>query len=50
MGLLSILIQWHEEDPVSLFEINRNNIIYSYQGNRNPYIDHPEYVQQYFVS
>lgn len=50
MGLLSILIQWHEEDSVSLFEINRNNIIYSYQGNRNPYIDHPEYVQQYFVS
>lgn len=50
MGLLSVLIQWHEEDPVSLFEINRNNIIYSYQGNRNPYIDHPEYVQQYFVS
>lgn len=48
MGVLSLLLQWHEADPVSDFEINRNNIIYSYQGNRNPFIDHPNYVQLYF--
>jgi len=29
---------------VDSFEINRNNVIYSYQKNRNPFIDHPEYV------
>ena len=44
-GKLSTLLQWHSSDPVDSWEINRNNIIYSnYQGNRNPYIDHPEYV------
>lgn len=48
MGVLSVLLQWHEQDPVSEFEINRNNVIYSYQGNRNPFIDHPEYVNYYF--
>ena len=34
----------HKQDPVDSFEINRNNIIYNYQENRNPFIDHPEYV------
>ena len=44
-GKLSTLLQWHEDDPVDDFESNRNEVIYSYQGNRNPFIDHPEYVQ-----
>lgn len=44
-GKLSTLLKWHQEDPVDNFERNRNEIIYSYQGNRNPFIDHPEYVQ-----
>jgi hypothetical protein len=48
MGLLNVLIQWHLEDPVDQFEINRNNIIFSYQGNRNPFIDNPSYVQLLF--
>ena len=40
-----ILIKWHKQDPVSAKEIAQNNYIYyNYQGNRNPYIDHPEYV------
>ena len=30
MGVLSILIEWHNSDPVSPFEIHRNNTIYSY--------------------
>ena len=41
---LSVLLAWHAADPVDAMELNRNDIIYGYQGNRNPFIDHPEYV------
>ncbi|WDT66903.1 endonuclease [Cloacibacterium sp. TD35] len=41
---LAVLLSWHSSDPVSQEEINRNNASYTFQGNRNPYIDHPEYV------
>ncbi len=41
---LKLLYQWHTQDPVSTKEIDRNNDVYMMQGNRNPYIDHPEYV------
>jgi len=41
---LNMLGEWSAADPVSQKEIDRNNAIYSIQGNRNPYIDHPEYV------
>lgn len=44
MGLLSVLIAWHEADPPDDFEIRRNDVIQSFQGNRNPLIDHPEWV------
>ena len=44
MGKLCDLVQWHLDDPVSQEEVIRNDIIYSWQGNRNPFIDHPEYV------
>jgi len=44
MGLLDILIDWNTQDPVDDFERNRNEVIYTYQHNRNPFIDHPEYV------
>jgi endonuclease I len=41
---LQLMMKWHMQDPVSQKEIDRNNAAYTYQGNRNPYIDHPEYV------
>ncbi|TYA55950.1 endonuclease [Formosa maritima] len=42
---LSILMTWHEMDPVSEKEMDRNNnIYYHHQGNRNPFVDHPEWV------
>ncbi|HEX2682592.1 MAG TPA: endonuclease, partial [Ferruginibacter sp.] len=41
---LKLLFKWHNLDPVSQKEIDRNNDIYMIQGTRNPYIDHPEYV------
>tara|TARA_B110000902_G_scaffold199286_1_gene226227 strand:- start:3529 stop:4134 length:606 start_codon:yes stop_codon:yes gene_type:complete len=37
----NIFLEWNQEDPVSDFERNRNDVIYSYQGNRNPFIDNP---------
>jgi len=46
LGKLSTLLAWHEADPVDSFEQNRNEVIYGYQGNRNPFIDHPEYAAQ----
>lgn len=42
---VDLLLEWHRQDPVSQREIDRNNAAYNYQGNRNPYIDHPEYVE-----
>ena len=41
---MTMLLRWSEEDPVSQKEIDRNNAVYGYQGNRNPFIDHPEYA------
>jgi endonuclease I len=43
---LDMLKRWHAQDPVSQKEIDRNNAAYSYQGNRNPFIDHPELVSE----
>ncbi len=44
LGKLCTLLEWHDNDPIDTFEIDRNNSIYEYQGNRNPYIDNPEWV------
>lgn len=50
-GNLEALIKWHYDDPVSKEEIYRNNVIFdNYQHNRNPYIDHPEYVDYVYPS
>ena len=41
VGTLELFLEWNAADPVSDFEIQRNNIIYGAQGNRNPFIDNP---------
>ena len=41
---MTMLLRWSDEDPVSEKEIARNNAVYGYQNNRNPFIDHPEYA------
>lgn len=45
-GKLSVLLQWHKQDPVDAYEKQRNEKIYTIQGNRNPFIDHPEWVEK----
>jgi len=45
LQVVDYFLVWHIEDPVSDWERNRNNIIYSYQNNRNPFIDHPEWAE-----
>lgn len=47
---LNVLLTWHAQDPVSAKEIARNNAVYAFQGNRNPFIDHPEYVNMIWGS
>jgi endonuclease I len=49
-AFLNILLAWHTQDPVSPREIERNNAIYARQNNRNPFIDHPEYVNQIWTT
>jgi len=41
---LALLMQWHDDDPVSEKEINRNNSVHTIQQNRNPFIDYPEFA------
>lgn len=43
---IAMLLRWHKADPVSQKEIDRNNAVFGYQGNRNPFIDHPEYAER----
>ncbi len=41
---LQLMMKWANDDPPSQKEIDRNNAAYAYQGNRNPFVDHPEYI------
>ena len=41
---LAMLMEWSKNDTVSQKEINRNNAVYLIQHNRNPFVDHPQYV------
>lgn len=45
IGRLTTLFEWHKADPVDAFEKKRNQTIFDIQGNRNPFIDHPELVE-----
>lgn len=49
MGLLATLLQWHQLDPVDARERARNDAVYAFQGNRNPFVDHPEWVNCLFA-
>jgi len=46
LSYLRLMIEWNNQDPVSQKEIDRNNGGYIFQGNRNPYVDRPEFVSQ----
>jgi hypothetical protein len=50
MGDLASLLTWNETDPSDDFEMNRNNYIYTWQMNRNPFIDYPELANYIFGS
>jgi endonuclease I len=43
-GMLSTLLAWHAADPPDADEIRRNDQVWCYQQNRNPFVDHPEWV------
>ncbi len=44
MGLLTDLLAWHLADPPDAEEVARNDLIQTFQGNRNPFVDHPEWA------
>jgi endonuclease I len=50
MGRLTTLLRWHREDPVDERERRRNDVVERYQGNRNPFVDHPEWVRELWPS
>ncbi len=43
-GILSDLLAWHDADPPDADEMRRNDQVWCYQQNRNPFVDHPEWV------
>jgi hypothetical protein len=45
LGNLDTLLNWHRNDPPDDYEMNRNNVVYTWQFNRNPFIDHPDLVE-----
>lgn len=45
LGDLQTLLQWHRTDAPDDFEMHRNNVVYTWQYNRNPFIDHPKLVE-----
>ena len=45
LGDLETLLEWHRNDPPDDFEMNRNNVVYNWQKNRNPFIDQPDLVE-----
>ncbi|VEU80128.1 endonuclease I family protein [Haploplasma axanthum] len=50
IGSKEMFLRWHKEDAVSNFEKQRNDVIHDMQGNRNPFIDHPEFADMIWGS
>jgi endonuclease I len=50
LGLRAVLLQWHQQDPVDEHERLRNALVQTYQHNRNPFVDHPEWAACVFQS
>lgn len=50
LGKLCTLVQWHRNDAVSAQEVRRNGRIHQRQGNRNPFIDNPDWVEDIYGS
>ncbi len=48
MGMQSVLLEWHRQDPVTDLERRRNDVVFGFQGNRNPFVDHPEWIDVLF--
>ncbi|WP_394132992.1 endonuclease [Shewanella maritima] len=48
IGKLCTMYNWHFQDPVSETDMQRNDAVYTYQGNRNPYVDNPEWVKEVY--
>ncbi len=48
LGKLSTMLQWNASEPPNAFERHRNDVIQSYQHNRNPFIDHPEFANRIY--
>ncbi|MCX7551953.1 endonuclease [Xanthomarina sp. F2636L] len=44
-GDLQTLLEWHRNDPPDDYEMNRNNVVYNWQFNRNPFIDQPDLIE-----
>ncbi|MGK0367298.1 MAG: endonuclease I [Thermoproteota archaeon] len=43
--VVELLLKWHKQDPVSAHEVSRNGHGFKFQGNRNPFIDYPEFAE-----
>jgi len=49
MGIKSVLVQWSHQDPPDAWERHMNDVVYGFQHNRNPFVDHPEWVDCLFA-
>ena len=50
IGKITDLMKWHLQEPPTDEEIRRNEVVFGIQGNRNPFIDHPEYVEMIYCN